>query len=179
MWTHAPRWTFVAVAVLTLCACPKKDTEHAELPQADAGQLLLPPPVEFTLRYTLPDAGVEAIPVGGSEKPSIDPTQRLELGTTMGLRNFRIRLFDEADRAMISQDSVEEDPAGLRYQIALPQPLKLGHRYALVLDAQTGASVLDTEGRMVPDQRFEFAIAGVKEKAAPPVAKSKRPRRRR
>ncbi|HZN91626.1 MAG TPA: hypothetical protein VFB81_02950, partial [Myxococcales bacterium] len=61
-----------------------------------------------------------------------------------------------------------------RYRIQLPTPLKAGHRYALVLDAQTGSAIADSAGRLYPDQRLEFTIAGAREPDSPPKKKNKR-----
>lgn len=111
------------------------------------------------------------------EQPTIESTSMLELRSSIGLRNYRIRLFDEADRAMVSDDSAEETPNGIVYRISLPTPLKSGHKYTLVLDAQTGATFTDTLGRELQDLRFEFQIAGEKEKEtpAPPPKKPGKP----
>jgi hypothetical protein len=99
----------------------------------------------------------------------------LELRSSIGLRNYRIRIFDEADRAMVSDDSAEETPNGVNYRISLPTPLKSGHKYTLVLDAQTGSTFTDTQGREIQDLRLEFQIAGEKEKEAPaPAPKNKK-----
>ncbi len=135
-----------------------------------------PGPVSFTLQYALPDAGLEAIPLVGEEegRPLIDPTSTLELRSTLALRNYRIRLFDEAERAMVSDDTVEESPSGLLYRISLPTPLKTGHKYTLVIDAQTGTSMTDSQGHELPDKRIAFQVAGEKEKPPPPAKKQRR-----
>jgi hypothetical protein len=146
----------------------------------DAPDANLPPPAAtFTLQYSLGDAGMEPIAMTVEERPTIEPTSVLELRSSRLLRNYRIRLFDEADRAMISDDSVEESADGIAYRITLPNPLKTGHRYTLVTDAQTGASFTDDLGRELEDLRFEFQVAGEKEKdkPAPPPAKEKKKRR--
>jgi hypothetical protein len=113
--------------------------------------------------------------VGEEEgRPVIDPTSALELRSTLVLRNYRIRLFDEAERAMVSDDSAEESPSGLLYRISLPTPLKTGHKYTLVIDAQTGTSMTDSQGREVPDMRIPFQVSGEKEKPPPPTKKQRR-----
>lgn len=158
-----------------LTGCPDKqpatltDGGVAEAP-IDAGPAT-PPPAAFTVRYQLNDGGMEAIPLAVDERPTIESTSVLELRSSIGLRNYRIRLFDEVERAMVSDDSAEESPSGVTYRIALPTPLKSGHKYTVVLDAQTGSSITDALGREVQDLRFEFQIAGEKEKDAPPPPK--------
>lgn len=137
----------------------------------------VPDVVTFTLTQELPDAGVQGIPVGGVERPLVEPSQVLELRTDLGLRNHRVRLFDEAGRAMISDDEAADSSAGFVYRINLPESLKTGHKYTLVIDAQTGASMTDAAGRPVPDQRFEFQVAGEKEKPPPPKKPARKRRR--
>lgn len=173
----------VCAAALTVAGCPKPSApaddagvaiagESETAAEADAG----PGPASFSLQYVLPDAGLEAIPLVGEEegRPLIEPTSMLELRGTQVLRNYRVRLFDEVDRAMISDDSAEESPNGLLYRLSLPTPLKSGHKYTLVIDAQTGTSMTDSQGRELSDLRIPFQVSGEKEK--PPPAKKRRRR---
>lgn len=173
----------VCAAALAVAGCPKPSAptddagvtaagETDTAAKADAG----PGPASFSLQSMLPDAGVEAIPLVGEEegRPVIDPTSTLELRSTLALRNYRVRLFDEAERAMVSDDSAEESPNGLLYRISLPTPLKSGHKYTLVIDAQTGTSMTDSQGREVPDMRIPFQVSGEKEKPQPPPKKQRR-----
>ena len=172
----------VCAAALAVAGCPKPSapTDDAGVTaagaetaaEADAG----PGPASFTFQYALPDGGLEAIPLVGEEegRPLIDPTSTLELRSTLALRNYRVRLFDEAERAMVSDDTAEESPNGLLYRISLPTPLKSGHKYTLVIDAQTGTSMTDSQGREVPDTRIPFQVSGEKEKPPPPLKKQRR-----
>ncbi|HYO54165.1 hypothetical protein [Archangium sp.] len=171
----------VCAVALVVAGCPKPsaptdDAGIAAAAETDAGAEAGPSPASFTLQYALPDAGLEAIPLVGEEegRPLIAPTSTLKLRSTLALRNYRIRLFDEAERAMVSDDSAEESPNGLLYRLSLPMPLKTGHKYTLVIDAQTGTSITDSQGRELPDMRIPFQVAGEKEKPPP----SKKQRRR-
>jgi hypothetical protein len=172
---------FALCASILLTGCPDKQSATSadggitEAPQ-DAGPAV-PPPAAFTIRYQLNDGGMEPIPLAVEERPTIEVTSMLELHSSIGLRNYRIRLFDEIDRAMVSDDSAEETPNGVIYRISLPTPLKSGHKYTLVLDAQTGTAFTDTLGREVEELRFQFQVAGEKEKAAPPPPPKKKKRR--
>ena len=165
---------------LVLSGCPDKpaatsdDAGTTQAPQVPA----TPPPARFSLTYQAPDAGLAEISLAPDEKPLIEPTSALELRSSMGLRNYRVRLFDEAERAMVSDDDVEESDAGLVYRINLPQPLKTGFEYTLVVDAQTGSAFTDTLGRDVEELRTTFQIAGEKEKPAPPPSPAKKKKRR-
>lgn len=170
-----------SVAVFSLAACtrtpagpPSPDASLPE-PTTDAGSApdAGVSSTSFTLQYGLQDAGMEPIPLVREEegRPIIEPTSGLELHSSMALRNYRVRLFDESDRALVSDDTAEETPSGLLYRLTLPAPLKAGHRYTLVVDAQTGTAMLDAQGREVADLRAAFQIAGEKEKSPPPAAK--------
>jgi len=175
----------MALCLSTLLAgCPDKqpaaptDGGAAEAPQ-DAGTAA-PPPAAFTVRYQLNDGGMEAMPLAVDERPTVESTSVIELQSSIGLRNYRIRLFDEVERAMVSDDSAEETPNGVTYRISLPTPLKSGHKYTVVLDAQTGSAMTDALGREIQDLRFEFQVAGEKEKdaPAPPPKKTVKKKRR-
>lgn len=192
------RFGLAAVACcgsLALAGCPDKpaattpDAGVAEAPQAPPQT---PPPARFTLQYqplqpadaglvdgglAMADGGLADISLAPDEKPLIEPTSMLELRSSIGLRNYRVRLFDEAERAVVSDDDVEESDAGVVYRINLPQPLKTGFEYTLVVDAQTGTAFTDTLGREVEELRAPFQVAGEKEKPAPPPRPAKKRRR--
>jgi hypothetical protein len=171
-------------ASILLAGCPDKqpaasvDGGVAEAP-VDAGPAA-PPPAAFTIWYQLRDGGLEPIPLAVEERPTIESTSVIELRSSIGLRNYRIRLFDEIERAMISDDSAEETPNGVIYRISLPNALKPGHKYTLVLDAQTGTAFTDALGREIDELRFGFQVAGEKEKdsPAPPSKKNGKKKRR-
>jgi len=176
----------VCAAALVVAGCPKPSTPDTDagVPPAeselDAGLAEQPAPASFTLQYERPDAGgMDTIPLVDADevRPLIEPTSTLELRSTLTLRNYRVRLFDEVDRAMVSDDAAEESPQGLLYRISLPTPLKTGHKYTLVIDAQTGTSMTDAQGRELPDVRIPFQVSGEKEKPAPPPKKQKQRRR--
>jgi hypothetical protein len=168
------------LAAFALAGCPKDRTAEpdgglAEAPSApDAGTQ---PLVTFSVQYQAPDAGLAVLSLALDEQPVIEPTSTLEFRSTPGLRNYRVRLFDETERAMVSDDAAEESPTGLVYRIQLPTPLKSGHKYTLVVDAQTGSAMTDTQGRDVEELRAEFRIAGEKEKPPPPTQNGKKRRR--
>jgi hypothetical protein len=176
------RSSFVACAaalVVTGCSKPATPTDEAGIPEAaEPAAVAQPALLEFSLQYALPDASLEAIPLAGEDvpRPLIPPTSLLELRSTPGLKNHRVRLFDEVDRALVSDDAAEESPEGLLYRISLPTPLKPGHKYTLVIDAQTGTSMTDALGREVADVRIPFQIAGDKARQPPPPPAGKRRR---
>ncbi|HYX93182.1 MAG TPA: hypothetical protein VE782_16570 [Myxococcaceae bacterium] len=125
----------------------------------------------------VPDAGSVPIPKSAEAPPEIPPVQALVLETNLALQNYRVRVFDEADRAMVSDDEAEDADGGVRYRIQFPQPLATGHRYAMVVDAQTGPELIDSLGRSHDDFRLEFRIAGDKERPRPSAPPRKRARR--
>jgi hypothetical protein len=145
-----------------------------------------PPDLQVTAHFEAEDGGMVEIPFAPGTRPLIKPTQTLEITPNLALSNVRIRVFDEVDRAMESDDEVLEPPhdpdggstAGLiGYRIHFPTPLKTGHKYTLVLDAQTGVAFSDSLGRAQADQRLEFQVAGEKEKPAPPKSNKRRRQR--
>jgi hypothetical protein len=99
--------------------------------------------------------------------------------SNVSVKNARIRLFDEADKVMVSDDEQLAPPERptWEYQIQLPLALKTGHRYTLVIDAQQGDSFSDEFNRPLLEKRVELKVAGEKEKPPPPE-KPKRKRRR-
>ncbi|HEX8818657.1 MAG TPA: hypothetical protein VF794_01925 [Archangium sp.] len=178
-----PRLSFaVCAAALVVVGCPKPSTPTPDAgvtaeAETDAGLAAEPGPTSFTLQYARPDAGgMDSIPLVDADegRPLIEPTSTLELRSTLALRNYRVRLFDEVERAMVSDDAAEESANGLLYRISLPTPLKTGHKYTLVVDAQTGTSMTDSQGRELPDVRIPFQVSGEKEKPAPPPKKQRR-----
>ena len=168
---------------LALVACPEKpppaDAGPTE-PVADAAAAVVEVPKDLVLavRYENLDGGWAEIPFTPEARPLIDPAQRLEVRTNLELSNYRVRLFDEVDRALESDDEADTTHESLVYRIQLKAPLKTGHRYSLSVDAQTGSAITDATGRTHPDQRLEFQVSGEKEKPAPPPKKPVKKKRR-
>ncbi len=144
---------------------------------ADGG-LAGPVRLTLSLRERLLDGGVEPLELQPNDRTLIQPTQQLELSTNIPLHNYRIRIFDEVDRAVVSDDVAETAGQRLEYRISFHQPLQPGHRYTLVLDAETGSSFTDVEGAPQPDQRLEFQVTGERQKPLPASNKRKKARRR-
>jgi hypothetical protein len=165
------RWLGVA---LLLAGCAERSRPPVDAgpaatgAAADAGELEPLPVVTFTLLALLPDAGVQPVPSGAGLRPVIEPVAQLELRSDQGLRNYRVRLLDEAERSVVSDDTAEETDAGVAYRLSLAEPLRSGHAYTLVVDAESDAPLTDALGRTVPEQRLEFQVSGEKSKPAPP-----------
>ncbi len=178
--------TSLAVAALFLAACPRpphdggSDAGAVAVIDASAAVELPPPPRELRFQVIADslDGGLQFIPVAPGTRPLISPASGLIVTTNLPLRNYRIRTFDDADRALVSDDVPEESDAGITYRIAFPTPLKPGHKYSVVMDAQTGASFTDDLGEPLADQRVEFQIAGEKERPASPPKKPGKKKRR-
>ena len=169
-------------ALLGLAACQERaPTPSAAIDAADHGiRGTQAPPhpsqLEVTVTAEVIDAGSLAIPLSRDGRPEIPPARALLVETNLPLQNYRVRVFDEADRAMVSNDDAEDSDGGIRYRIEFPEPLKSGHRYAVSVDAQTGPELVDSFGRSHDDVRLEFRIAGEKVKDQPPAAKRRRRR---
>ncbi len=165
---------FVGLLVLSLAACSPRDSAFDA--GVDAGPPPPPPELSFDLKLKHVDGGVTALVPTTGERPLVDPFTGIELTSNLPIRNYRIRLFDEAERAVVSDDEAEDLPDRLSYKIALAEPTRTGFRYALVVDAQSGPTITELSGREHPEKRFELQIAGEKEKPAP--KKTSRKRRR-
>lgn len=179
-----PLVLWLAVILIVCAACSQKPTaalddagtaQHAQV--IDAGP---PGPVALDVRvsFAVPDAGIELVALDVGQRATVPQAERIELETNQPVRNYRVRLFDEIDKVVPSDDSADDLPERLRYVIGLETPLKTGYRYALVFDAQTGAAMLDAQGQPVPDLRYEFTVAGERQKPPPPPPKKKATRRR-
>ncbi len=170
------------LALLLLTGCSRQpgpissSTDSLTVAAVDAGPRIKAE-LALSLHAHLPDGGIAPIEFQPNERPRIEPTQKLELSANLRLHNYRIRVLDEADRAMISDDVAEGSDGHLDYRISFHEPLKPGHRYTLVLDAQSGSSFSDSQGNSQSDQRLEFQVAGDKEKPPPKKSSAKKHRK--
>jgi hypothetical protein len=170
-------WKVVGAGALVLavagCPRPPPAAPDAGPPVAvmDAGPVV---PLAIDLVIELPDGGTERHALLGLETPVVPPARQLVVESNRALRNVRIRVLDESDRALESDDVPEEKPDALRYHIDLLRPLEAGHRYAVLVDAQSGATFEDGTGKDVPEQRLEFRTSGERERPKPPPTRRKR-----
>lgn len=187
MWYPAPMgarrgfWfaLFLVAEVLLLGGCPRPAS-----PGTDAGELagdgsaavadggsgsglaVLPAPLQLVIVARLGDGGERSVEFDGG-RPIIEPAIGLSVRSAVGLRNARLRLLDEADRVVPSDDAPGDAGAtGFDYSMRFVAPLQPGYRYALTLDAQAGSTALDAWGREVPEQRLELQISGDKPRPA-------------
>lgn len=147
---------------LLLAACP------AELPKFDAGVALFEidagppvdagPPAPSSLEPTV----IAAFSDGGSTtvtaSSAIDSATALTVSLPIRLKDFRLRLIDHREQVVASDDELMAD--GRTYVITLPEPLKTGRGYTLVLDAELGPIVTDDSGGTWNDWELAFRIAG-------------------
>jgi hypothetical protein len=189
--TGSPRWllrlaTRCGWLLLGLggCKLDRKVQTSFDAGVADAGP---PPKVELALRVTgaLPDGGtVEADFEAGGGTAEVEAVGGLRVLANLPLSNYRIRLLDEADKVVASDDRAETVDEGLDYRIGLLAPLRPGRRYALVVDAQSGPMIMDTTGREHGELRLELLVSGEREPDRPvrlkaaPGGKSQRRRSR-
>lgn len=164
-----------SLAMALLCALGASSGCRPRPSEIDAGAppdvgAPVPSPValELGLEVPLPDGGLVRRQLDASAAVVIPVTRILELTANLPLRNYRLRLLDELDRALPSDDVPEESPSGLRYHVTLLAALRPGHRYTVLLDPQSGATLDDGQGRPLPEQRLEFRTEGEREKDLPP-----------
>ena len=165
-----------AVTALAVgCQRPPPTPVDAGAPLAvvvDAGPRV---PLALDLVVNLSDGGTERHALLGLETPVVSPARQLLLESNRPLHNVRIRVMDESDRTLESNDAPEESATVLRYHIELLHPLEPGHHYAVLVDAQSGATFDDGSGKEIPEQRLEFRTGG--EREAPKVPPKKKRRR--
>jgi hypothetical protein len=137
----------------------------ADAGAADAGTTL---PLQLTIEVPLSDGGTIRQPLEPAAAPFLPVTRTLSIAANLPLHNYRLRILDELDRALASDDVPEETAGRLRYRVSLLAPLRLGHRYTVLLDAQSGATLDDGSGRALAEQRFEFRTEGERERETPP-----------
>lgn len=153
------------VASLGFMACPDRHVETA-VPDAgieavDAGVTIedAGPPVPTNLQPTViataPDGGTTAVT---ANLELADAPNRLTVTLPVKLKDFRVRLIDWRDQVVVSDD--ELDAAGTTLTVALPEPLKTGRGYTLVLDGELAPIVTDELGRPFNDWELTFRIAG-------------------
>lgn len=136
----------------------------ASTPRVDAGAPLA---LVLHLEVKLADSGVARELLDPAVAILVPVTQALDVTATLPLHNYRLRILDELDRALASDDIPEPTSTGLRYHVALLSPLRSGHRYTVLLDAQSGATLDDGSGAPVNEQRFEFHTEGERERDVP------------
>jgi hypothetical protein len=128
-------------------------------PVVDAG----PPPGPLTLELTI---SVD----GGEVTDEIDPVQQLDVRIPAPLRDYRVRVFDDSDRVVPSDDTAKEADGGIDYEVVFTEPLKTGRKYRLTVEAQRG-EVIDDHYK---DAERELKVRGEIEKPAGSKKKSKR-----
>jgi hypothetical protein len=162
-------WLTVFSLMLLLPAC----RAHPGL--ADAGATSASGPLdagsrvvlELHIEVHLPDGGVVQALLDTSAAAVLPVTRAMDVAVNLPLHNYRLRVLDEVDRALASDDVPEETHGKLRYHIAFMAPLRSGHRYTVLLDAQSGATFDDGSGAALNEQRFEFRTEGEREKDTP------------
>lgn len=171
------------VHYLTFCllaACPAKTEPDASV-AVDAAVLVLdagpavvelvdagppqPADLELVITGTLVDGGLEVI------EHELDAVQRLNVWIPVALADYRLRVFDETDRVVPSDDLARDVDGGIDYQVTFVEPLKSGRNYRLTVEAQLGTQL---EG--YKDAEVVMKVRGEieRESKKPPGKKKKR-----
>lgn len=122
-----------------------------------------------------PDGGAAMLPRERGPVASA-PGARLSLSLPP-LVDYRVRVFDGADRVVASDDTAQASDAGIEYAIALVEPLKRGRDYRVLVDAETGAGLAAPTGRRYLDAEWNLSVEGPAE-PDPPPQKSSRAKRK-
>jgi hypothetical protein len=120
----------------------------ADLPPADLGA---------ELEVWLGDGGLISVPP--ARATLIDPAQKLTLRLPL-LKDFRVRVFDGADKVVTSDDEAQVSDGGLDYAINLAEPLKRGREYRVLVDPETGPSIVDGIGRRYLESDWQLKVDG-------------------
>lgn len=148
-------------------ACP------ADAGTADAGAAAArwsEPPRALNAKIRAVASGEPRALVRGGANEDVSPDSRFEVELPR-LADFRVRLLDEADRAVASTDRAEIADR-LSYQLAPVEALVTGSRYALVVDGLKSEFATDDHGRAYELLRVDLKTSGEK----PPKPASKRSR---
>jgi hypothetical protein len=103
------------------------------------------------------DGGLSSVPP--ARATLIDPAQRLTLRLPP-LQDFRVRVFDGADRVLVSDDDALKSDGGIEYAITFPEPLKRGREYRVLVDAEAGIGIVDGAGRRYLDAEWQLKVEG-------------------
>jgi len=157
-------------ALIGLGACPSKT--EAPVPDAavaevvDAGAVVEavvdagpPQPAELQLTITaqLDDGGIEVVTAG-----EIEPVQSLVVWIPVALADYRLRVFDESDKVVPSDDQAHDVDGGIDYAVSFLEPLKTGRTYRLTVEAQLGSALdgfkdaevmMKVRGQIQPDKK--------------------------
>lgn len=160
----------VAVTVLVvLSGCPTEKPvevpDAAPPPVIDAGVAEVvdagpPAPLRLEFAVTARTDGGEDVLTFGEAATEIDPALGFTLTTPVRLKDYRVRLFDWNDQVVPSDDTAELADGGLTYRIELPEPLKTGRKYSLLVDAELAPEIDDEAGRHYDDVRLELKVRG-------------------
>lgn len=111
--------------------------------RTDAGELV-------SLPLTDVDAGLE-----------LDSTRGLQVDFAVQLPDFRVRIFDDHDAVVESDDSLAlVEDAGASYRLELKQALKPGHRYLLMVDPEVGSVLVDDHGHSWDEFKTWLRVRG-------------------
>lgn len=121
------------------------------------------------------DGGV-SLPLSGPETPDVPVDASFELTSAIALADFRIRLLDETEKLVPSDDRADVS-RGTRYRLAPREPLVPGSRYRLLVDGLHRPLPTGADGVAYGELSLAFRTAGEKPPPPPPPPK-KRQRRR-
>lgn len=125
-----------------------------------------PKDLPLTLTAVRVDGGLEVVTT------EADSTKHLSAFIAAPLTDYRLRVFDEADKVVPSDDVAHEADGGIDYQISFVDPLKPGKTYRLMVEAQLGSQL---DG--FKDAEVSFKVRGQSQpepKSAKPGKKKRR-----
>jgi hypothetical protein len=91
--------------------------------------------LELVVTATSRDGGLEVV------DEELDAVKALNVWIPAALSDYRLRVFDEADRVVPSDDTAKDVDGGIDYAIAFVEPLKAGKTYRLTIESQQAAAL--------------------------------------
>lgn len=94
-----------------------------------------PADLQLIITATSADGGFELV------ARAVDPVKQLNVFIPVVLTDYRLRVFDEADKVVQSDDLAKETDGGIDYQVTFVEPLKSGRNYRLTIESQLGQTL--------------------------------------
>lgn len=134
-------------------------------------------PIPGLVFELVPAAPAAAVPLTAPEHAGTVPIPAsLVIRADGALRTVRVRLFDEAEKLVPSDDEARTG-AAFRYELRPVEPLVAGTRYELRIDGDAGHGPAAPSGLRYLPASVSFTTEG--EKPPPPAPKKRRSGRRR
>jgi hypothetical protein len=143
----------VAGCLFAVVGCKKSSSSAA-----DAGaNAAAPEKLQITIEAIGAGGKTQAIPADGS-KADVESVEQLAITTNLTLRDYRVRVTDEAVLPVKSNDAISQAGNGQKYLVKFAEPLKAGKKYTLTIDTANGPTVVDSQGKFHAGAKVELHV---------------------